>query len=336
MRRTGVFLVASMAVMMLLKGQQTVAEGTAVSARVVEYFGYSGCILLENENARVILCPKSGGRVLEYSWKGKNSLYLDPSQAGWSRQEGQTPVDPCGGRFDIGPERIIPRHPDLWLGEWSGEIVGANTARLTSVKDQVTGTQLVREFTLDGSSSKLTCKQTITNVSDKPTSWCHWSRTLAQGGGICLIPLTENSRFPKQYLMYGPGPVMDYQPDDPNIRVRDGFLEILDTPVRPKLGIDSYAGWFGYLMKSDLLFVKRYPTYPDRVYNEMAGLTISIWYFKDLMCELEPIGPRESLAPGQSASFTEEWWLLPYHFPEKGTDVDLKAVSQLVEQQARP
>lgn len=335
MRQTGTFLLASMAVMMLLKGQPTIAQETPVSARVIDYFGYAGCILLENQNTRVVLCPAVGGRVLEYSWKGKNSLYLDPSQKSWTPQEGQPPVDPCGGRFDIGPERVIPRRPALWLGKWSGEIVGPNTARLTSVEDEATGTQLVREFTLDSSSSKLTCKQTIKNTSDQPTEWCHWSRTLAQGGGICLIPLTKNSRFPKQYVMYGPGPVIDYQPEDPNIRVRDGFLEVLSTPVRPKLGMDSYAGWFCYLMKNDLMFVKRYPTYPDRVYNEVAGLTISIWYFKDLMCELEPIGPREKLAPGESASFTEEWWLLPYRYPEKATEVDLKNVSQVVEQHAR-
>ena len=36
--------------------------------------------------------------------------------------------------------------------------------------------------------------------------------------------------------------------------------------------MDTYAGWFAYLMKKDLMFVKRFPTYPDRVYNEVAGL----------------------------------------------------------------
>jgi hypothetical protein len=67
----------------------------------------------------------------------------------------------------------------------------------------------------------------------------------------------------------------------------------------------------------------------------MAGLTISIWYFEDKMCELEPIGPAENLSPGQSASFTEAWWLLPYRFPGSGAAVDLKQVSQYVEQHAR-
>ena len=300
-----------------------------------EYFGYSRCIKLENSNTRVILCPEAGGRVLEYAWKGTNALYEDPTQRGWTAASGQPAPNLFAGRFDVGPERIIARHPDLWTGPWSGEILGPLAARLVSVKDSATGLQLVRDFKLDASSSRLNCTQTITNISDHPVSCCHWSRTMAQGCGICLIPLTAPSRFPKSYLMFGPGPVMDFQPEDPNIRVRDGFLEIVGPPARAKLGFDSAAGWFCYLMKNDLMFVKRFPVYPDRVYNEMAGLTISIWYFKDKMCELEPIGPQEKLAPGQSASFTEQWWLLPYAFPGNGAAVDLKRISRLVDQQAR-
>ncbi|MEZ6034613.1 MAG: hypothetical protein R3C17_16075 [Planctomycetaceae bacterium] len=59
------------------------------------------------------------------------------------------------------------------------------------------------------------------------------------------------------------------------IQVRDGFLEIFGTPKKPKLGMDSYAGVIAYLSPNDLLFVKRFQTYPDRVHNEAAGLTIS-------------------------------------------------------------
>lgn len=112
-------------------------------------------------------------------------------------------------------------------------------------------------------------------------------------------------------------------------------MEIVGPPARAKLAFDSAAGWFCYLTRNNLMFVKRFPVYPQRVYNEMAGLTISIWYFEDKMCELEPIGPAENLSPGQSASFTEEWWLLPYRFPGSGAAVDLKQVSQHVEQHAR-
>ena len=33
-----------------------------------------GSIVLDNGDARVVISPKKGGRVMEYSWKGKNAL----------------------------------------------------------------------------------------------------------------------------------------------------------------------------------------------------------------------------------------------------------------------
>ena len=298
---------------------------------VIDFFGYEKCLALDNEaGTRVVLCPQAGGRVLEYSHNGVNALYLDPAQQGWRHVPGIPTVEPCGGRFDIGPEFVLAPHPDLWFGEWTGELVGEGKARLTSMRDRVTGIRLVREFTLATDSSRLVCEQRITNESDKPVTCCHWSRTFAVGGGIVLVPLTPDSRFPKGYVMYGPGSVMNYMPEDPSIRTRDGFLEVLGTPARPKLGLDAYAGWFCYLLRSDLLFIKRFPVYPDRVYGEMAGLTISIWYYKNEMCELEPIGPRETLAPGAKVSYAEEWELLPHRFPRAPAVAGLEEIRKRV------
>jgi len=84
-------------------------------------------------------------------------------------------------------------------------------------------------------------------------------------------------------------------------------------------------------MPNDLLLVKRFPTDPDRIYNEAAGLTISLWYYQDVVCELEPIGPMEVLAPGESATCTEEWWLVPYPFPERRDALDLARVTAAAE-----
>ncbi|OQC29015.1 MAG: hypothetical protein BWX70_01650 [Verrucomicrobia bacterium ADurb.Bin070] len=64
----------------------------------------------------------------------------------------------------------------------------------------------------------------------------------------------------------------------------------------------------------------------------MAGLTISIWYFKDEMCELEPIGPLERLEPGAAFSFVEEWSLQRWRYPAPGEDVDLSALTARVGQ----
>ena len=313
---------------------QGVAAADIEGAEFIDYFGYSGCVALHNDSIRAVLTTH-GGRNLEYSRDGANAIHLDPAQEGWIYTPGEASPDPTGGRLDIGPEAIIPRRPELWLGQWQVEITGPRAARLTSVEHAATGVQLVRDFVLDETTSHLSVTQTIINISDETTQWCHWSRTFGLGGGIVVIPLACQSRFPNDYVMYGPGPVIDYRPEDPNIRVRDGFLEILGPPARAKLGFDSCAGWFSYLSKNDLMWVKRFPVYPERVYNEMAGLTISIWYNKEEMTELEPIGPREVLAPRESSSFTEDWWLLPYDYPADGADIDLEAVAAVVDQQAR-
>ena len=301
-------------------------EGTAR----VKVLNYSDCIELRNTSTRVVLGHQRGGRVLIYAYQGHNALYLDPEEGKWQPgSRARLPVS--AGRFDIGPEKIIPRREILWSGTWDAEAIGPRSARLTSQVDHSTGTQLVREFRLAETGSHLACTQIIRNVSQQTTEWCHWSRTFAEGQGICIIPLSPRSRFPNNYVMYESGKRINIAPEDPNIRIREGFLEILGTPKQPKLGMDSTAGWFAYQMKSDLVFVKKYETYPDRVYNEALGLTISIWYPDGPMCELEPIGPRERLHPGEAAAFTEHWWLHPHPYPRENELLDLEAISRLAE-----
>ena len=314
----------------LVAGAAPTAQAYPGTGYVV-YFGYSEVVLLEIASTRVVLCQQAGARVLEYSLHGRNVIWLDPQQRGWEFREGASSLDPCGGRFDIGPEMLVPRRTALWLGAWRAELIGPRAARLTSAEDPATGVQLVREFKLDPSSSRLQCTQTIRNVSQKPRAWCHWSRTLAVGGGIAIVPLTPHSRFPKSYVMYEDRSLINPRPDDPNIRERDGFLEVVGPPKFRKLGMDSQAGWFAYAAPNDLLFVKRYPVFPQKLYGEVAGLTISIWYDAKIRCELEPIGPLEQLAPGAAASFTEEWQLEPFPFPPPGTSVDLQRVRALAE-----
>ncbi|MFO0221691.1 MAG: hypothetical protein ACK56E_00120, partial [Planctomyces sp.] len=52
------------------------------------------------------------------------------------------------------------------------------------------------------------------------------------------------------------------------------------------------------------------------------------------MIELEPIGPRERLEPGQTAEFTEEWSVGRFAYPAAGQQVDLVRLQQLVESAA--
>jgi CubicO group peptidase (beta-lactamase class C family) len=294
----------------------------SAQARFIEYHGYKHAVELRRGDVRAVLCPEVGGRPLEFSLGGKNALYLDDQEG--KPTSGRAPVV-TAGRFDFGPELTTPAHPKLFGGEWTAEITGEYSARLISPRDENTGVQLIRDFELEENAKTpwLSCQQTIVNVSTEVKEYCHWGRSFAQGGGICFIPLEGKSRFPGKYALYEEGSLINVKAKDDNIRERDGFLEILGPPRKPKLGFDSYAGWLAYLMPGDLLFVKRFATHPDRAYNEAAGLTISVWYPPGNRVELEPIGPRERLEPGQAAAFTEEWHIAPFAFPKSGELVDL-------------
>ena len=241
------------------------------------------------------------------------------------------------GRFDIGPEKVVKRGPLLWMGEWQGEVTGDRSARLTSQVDPVSGVRLTRDFRLATNSSHLICTQTIHNVSDKPVSLCHWSRTFAVGEGIAIVPRSPLGRFPKGWVMYSDGKNIIIDPEDSNVDATANEVIVTSAPKYPKLGFDSMSGWLAYLAPTDQLFVKRFRTFPERGYNEVAGLTVSVWYPKDRpTVELEPIGPAAMLKPGERASFAEEWWLLPYRFPTS-RKANMKEIRTAIEQQtSRP
>jgi CubicO group peptidase (beta-lactamase class C family) len=291
------------------------------------------CIELRQGDAKAVLCP-SGGRVLEFSVSGHNAMYLDPHELTAAAQK-NPPM--TAGRFDYGPELTTPPHPGIWSGQWTAEITGPNSARLVSPAGDKSGMQVIREFTLLGKTEttapRLSCKQTLCNVSTEVREHCHWGRSFSPGGGIALVPLSGSSRYPGKYAMYEESAIINVKNTDDNIRERDGFLEIVAPPRKPKLGFDSYAGWLAYLHPSDMLFVKRFATYPDRVYNEAAGLTLSIWYPPGPRIELEPIGPREQLQPGDVASFTEEWSLLKHPYPKSGEQIDLGKLREQVQRE---
>ena len=45
---------------------------------------YPDCVELSNANTKVVLGHHVGGRVLQYTWRGKDALYLSPEEAKWS------------------------------------------------------------------------------------------------------------------------------------------------------------------------------------------------------------------------------------------------------------
>ncbi|HZN32173.1 MAG TPA: esterase, partial [Pirellulaceae bacterium] len=154
--------------LLILFGASVVAAQPP-QARIAASHGYDKAVELMRGNARAVLCPEIGGRVLEFSVGGKQAMWFDEAER--TRQPGG-PAPSSAGRFDFGPEMTTPRHMLIWGGAWTAEITGPSSARLTSQKDASSGVQLMRDFELAESKAatsgrgpqiRLICKQTITN-----------------------------------------------------------------------------------------------------------------------------------------------------------------------------
>jgi len=216
---------------------------------------------------------------------------------------------PSAGRFDFGPIRVMPKHDNLWWGKRETEITGAYSAKKTSIVDSATGVQLIREFTLSAEGSKLICTQTIINKSNTNKRYCFWGRTFVNGGGKCFVPLSPNSRYPKQYISYENKKLL-FEPEvEDNVSITDNIFVMNKFSKYKKYVMDGEGGWMAYLSKNNLLFVKKFIVYPEKKYAEMTACTMSVWFNEDEIVEIEPMGPWEWIEPGKSTSFTEEWYL---------------------------
>ena len=281
---------------------------------------------LNNRATRVVLEPSLGGRVLSYALDGVEALQRDAEQEKivWN---GSNVRHPAGGRFDIGPEYDGHARDQIWFGRWEIEGTGPRSARMTSPTMPESGLQIVRDFTLAESSPHLRCTQWIHNRGTRSLATFHWGRTFVPTGGIAFAPLATGGRFPRGYALGGPAGALDFLPEpEPNVRRRDGLLEIVGPPRKAKFSFDVDPGWLAYLATSGLLFIKTFPVFRDRPYGDLAAANASIWYgsfentprwpLKTFPVEIEPIGPLETLAPGASAKFTEDWWLERSVFPD--------------------
>ena len=286
----------------------------------LELHGYRDCIELRNGQCRVVVTGALGCRVLEFSFRGRNAVLVNPRHDGAHWSSGPERFSPSGGRFDVGPELTVPEHASLWLGTWAGRKSSPLSMTWRS-PDGEAPFEVVREFTLDAALPKLTIRQTVSNRSGKPLLLHHWGRGWFQPGGTVIVPLPpkELRRFPKGFVQYENEPrnwIVNLLPEDPAVSEAEGCLLVKPLPAYSKNTFECGNPWAGYRLPYGQLLIVRFALHPERASAEIAGGNFSIC-FNRWFCEMEPIGPRETVAPGGTFSFTEEWELFECSLPSE-------------------
>lgn len=286
----------------------------------LSYRGWVDCYKLENEFLTLIINVSSGGKVQYFGRKGINLIYEDNRQDGLILEDFQKKkFDPDGGRFDYGPEELTdPVHALTYVGPW--KMMGASASILTieSLPDLQLGLRSGRTFRLMKDKPGLQIIQTMHNISDSPLEYFFWGRTLVNTGGKLFMPLNPESIYPDKWGRYiwGNPHRFSSDPEDTGVSLEDGFFNLFpDRAKNEKYGTDNKEGWMAYGYRS-LIFLKKYPFYPNGKYTELFGQTGIFYTNRSTFAEMEPISPAALLTPGEEYTFTEEWYLPEYQKAE--------------------
>jgi len=304
-----------------------------IGGRIIQYTFQGHPFLWVNKAFEGKVFPISENNKLE-NWKSYGGDKVWPAPQGW---DGPTQWPGPG-------DEILDAPFKAEILKDSGEAV---QVRMTSSgKGGYSRLQFITELTLFDNSSRVYFKTTMKNVSKKEADWGIWRVTQMDFSGpppltyndqACLIiPLNPKSIWPEKFHpMFGLAESWNWQPDYEKMQMKVKYMNIVG-----KIGIDSYNGWAAFVdKKSGYTYVQRYETFPGMTYPDNS--TFYVWVagkgefihkhkFYTLadnpdnpdgrFIEMEIVGPRIKLNPGESYSLYSSWEAV------KG---DLKSVPRL-------
>lgn len=286
-----------------------------VTPTIVPYRGWANNLRLANDSCELIITLDVGPRVIAYRHHGGFNVLknYDSMMGGTGEAEWQIRG---GHRFWLAPEDLTRTYfadnrPVTWK-----EVNGS--AVITAPVEEPYGVQKVMTLKLHDSGTKVDVTLTVTNVAKQPTTLAPWGPTVMAPGGVEIIPLPAKAPHPghpsnaKHPDDYGPNqelilwPYFDFTDTRWTFGSRYLFLRQDVNKGPTKIGLAHREGWVAYL-NSHTLFVKRFDYRPGAIYPD-RGTRYQTFSNEDML-EMETVGELVTLAPGASASLTEQWEL---------------------------
>lgn len=270
------------------------------------YAGYD-CIKLENEALALWLTRSVGPRIIGLALQGSNSLLaLLPDLKAECPGAG-TYSFRGGHRLWYAPEDLrrtyLPDDEPLTITDLP------NGLHVTQPVEAPTGIQKALTITLPDAEARVIVDHTLSNHGSDLLDLAPWAITQLRPGGIAILPQAvgpadEYGLLPNRHIVLWP-----YTPvNSPHLRWGDRYL-FIEARMKEgalKVGWPNPAGWLAYAVEGTL-FVKQATYEPEAVYLD-RGSSSECYCCADFI-ELETLGPRTTLAPGQSVTHRETWTL---------------------------
>ncbi len=276
-----------------------------MNTTLTDYAGYP-CLKLDNGAVSVWLITSAGPRIIGFSLsEGDNVLAVLPNI---TLPTGNDQVYRLRGghRLWHAPEDRVRTYVPDDQPPAIEEI--ADGVRATQAVESSTGIEKHICVTLPDERPRAVIEHRLTNHGIWPVELAPWAITQLKPGGLGILPQStaDTGLLPNRQLALWPYTNIN----SPHIHCGDQFI-FVDANLEDgalKIGWANPDGWLAYAV-DNTLFVKEAPYQADAEYFDFGSS--SECYCGPAFIELETLGPRVLLQPGESTTHREIWSLYP-------------------------
>lgn len=285
------------------------------------------CIQLANESLELLITQSAGPRLIRLSLRdGQNLLaelpgvQLDCPGAGMLNLWG-------GHRLWHAPEMrrrtYLPDNDPLTVVEIEKGL------QVTQPTERQTGIQKSMRVTLPDQTAQVVIDHCLKNEGMWPVELAPWAITQLKPGGVAILPQITTEADPDGLLPNRRLALWPYTDvASPHIQWGNRFILVHATMQDQalKLGFPNPAGWLAYHI-GQTLFVKQAAYQAQADYFDFGSSHEC--YCRAEFIELETLGPRTRLAPGETVTHRETWRLFAgVHF-EPGEEAAQRLAAEL-------
>lgn len=272
----------------------------------VIFAGYD-CVKVENRALSLWITQSLGPRIIGLALKGRENIFAELPE---------TTID-CPGRgvYHLrGGHRlwIAPEDPRYtYLPDNEPVLVRESEAGVKVVQpvDVQLGIQKSLTIYLEEEAGEVIVEHHLQNLNQDTVELAPWAITQLKPGGVAILPQASTpvdhfGVLPNRQITLWPYTEMNF----PQISWGDRYIFVRANMNSGalKIGFPNTIGWLGYVL-GDTLFVKTASFLPGESYFDMGSS--SECYCNPLFLELETLGPRTWLKPGEITTHRETWKL---------------------------
>jgi hypothetical protein len=278
----------------------------------ISYRGWENAYRISNATVELVVLADVGPRIVSYRFVGggENIFHEIPDQAGLT--DGNEFRLYGGHRLWIWPEidrTYFPDNSPVTVSQSHNQV-----SFKAPVESAAPGTNLQTELGIRLDCSRVTVTHRVTNRDNRPSELAVWAPTMMKAGGRAILPLPPRAAMDKDHFQsVGPLTLWSFTDFADSRWVLGTEYVQLQQQINPTgrfpeqmTGVYNPAGWGAYLLNGTV-FTKTAPVIPGALYPDF-GCNFEVFTNPDFL-ELESLGPKVQLGPGESTSHPESWAL---------------------------